>query len=70
VIMTLANAYDGFKRMFHLEAKQPPAPEPLMRKPLPMVGLFSKLTSEQKAFVLNYKGSENIGGSEFKLKAK
>jgi len=62
--MTLADYAHGFKRMFHLEKKQPPAPEPLMRKPLPMVGIFAALSAEQKKFVLNYKGSENIGAKQ------
>ena len=64
---TLAEYAHGFARMVRLEKPQPPAPEPLARKPLPMVGLFSQLTPEQKKFVLNYDGPSNVGGKEFRL---
>ena len=64
---TLAEYAHGFARMVRLETKQPPAPEPLERKSLPMRSLFGTLTPEQRKYVLSYKGSENVGGSEFRL---
>lgn len=64
---TLAEYAYGFARMVRLETKQPPAPEPLERKSRPARSLFASLTREQQSFVLNYKGSENVGGPEYRL---
>ncbi len=64
---TLAKYTAGFTRMVRLERKQPSAPEPLEQESLPMVGLLSQLTPEQKERALSYRGSENVGGAEFRL---
>ena len=44
-------------------------PEVLPSKPLPMVGLFTLLTDEQKRLSLQHTGHENFGPDDLRLKS-
>ncbi len=45
-----------------------PEPEPINGKPREITGFFDHLTPEQQAKALGYRGPENHGHPEFRLK--
>lgn len=57
----LRRYFHGFGRRSRPEGKPLPEPEAAYGKPAPMTGLWSTLTDDQKAFVLDYKGSDEVG---------
>lgn len=66
----LAEYAHGLARRLRLERKQPSEPELLEAERLPMVGLFARMTPEQKRRVLGFRGDENMGSADFRLEGK
>ena len=61
----LLNKFHTFWRGAKLAPKSGSEPEPINARPRAMVGLFARLTPEQKDLALKYDGPENHGRPEF-----
>ncbi|WP_442582641.1 hypothetical protein ACSBOB_12135 [Mesorhizobium sp. ASY16-5R] len=64
------NLKRGLASMATLREKTAAFSELSTEKPLPNVGLLSKLTPEQRKKAFAYRGSENHGSDEFRNKQK
>lgn len=56
------------RRRFRISTKAPAELDPINARPREMTGLFARLTPEQKAAALSYRGPENHGDPAFRLK--